>query len=275
MIMVDTTTTHADGLMMMQKMDRKARLAEFLDAKKVATMQDLKKAASTNVSMTVYRLLKKLSYLTSYSHNGKYYALKTTVKFDDQGLWSFRSIGFSSHGTLLKTLERLVSDSDRGFFAQELEKLLDVGVKESLLRLVQKGKISREKGGRSYLYCSNNSTIRRRQLAERQAELSNSDINIRFKPGQVSDEVKAAIILFTALLNEQQRRLFAGIEALQFGKEAEKWIAHLLGIHPQTVAKGKKELLGGDINFKRVRKEGAGRPLTKKKHPKSTKKSKN
>lgn len=259
----------------MQEMDKKARLAEFLDEKKVATMQDLKKAASTEVSMTVYRLLKKLSYLTSYSHNGKYYALKTTVKFDDQGLWSFRSIGFSSHGTLLKTLERLVSDSDRGFFAQELEKLLDLGVKESLLRLVQKGKISREKGARSYLYCANNSTIRRRQLAERQAELSNSGVNILFKPGQVSDEVKAAIILFTALLNEQQRRLFAGIEALQFGKEAEKWIAHLLGIHPQTVAKGKNELLGGNINFKRVRKEGAGRPLTKKKYPKSTKKSKN
>ena len=99
---------------MPKKMNKQACLAQFLERKKVATMQELKQASSADVMMTVYRLLKKLSYLTSYSHNGKYYALKKTVKFDDQGLWSFRSIRFSKYGTLLKTLARVVSDSDGG-----------------------------------------------------------------------------------------------------------------------------------------------------------------
>lgn len=259
----------------MHKKGDKTKLAEFLKREKVATMQDLKKVASTDVGMTVYRLLKKLSYFTSYSHNGKYYALKETMQFDSQGLWAFRSIRFSRYGTLLTTLERFVLDSEHGFFAHELETTLGVGVKESLLRLVQMGRISRQKISRSYLYCAKNSSVRRRQLAERRAELSDTEVNILFEPDQVSDEVKAAIILFTALLNEQQRRLFAGIEALQFGREAERWIAHLLGIHPQTVAKGKTELLGGNVNFKRIRKEGAGRPRAEKKHQRFTKKSRN
>ncbi len=260
---------------MHKKDDKKKKLAEYLEREKVTTMQDMKRVALTDVEMTVYRQLKKLSYLTSYSHNGKYYALKKAVKFDRQGLWAFRTIRFSRYGTLLRTLERLVLDSEHGFFAEELEEILEVGVKESLLRLVQMGRISREKISRSYLYCSKNSSDRRQQLAERLSELSDSKVNILFKPDQVSNEVKAAIILFTALLNEKQRRLFAGIEALQFGREAERWIAHLLGIHPQTVAKGKNELLGGKVNFKRIREEGAGRPRAEKKHLGLLKKSKN
>ena len=146
-----------------------------------------------------------------------------------------------------------------------------MGVKESLLRLVQQGKLAREKMSGSYLYCAKNSSVRRQQLAVRRAALSDAGNPIIFEPDKVSNEVKAALILFTALLNEQQRRLFAGIEAIQFGREAEKWIAHLLGLHPQTVAKGKKELLGGRVNVNRIRKQGAGRPRTEKKHRRSLK----
>ena len=241
------------------------KLAEFLKHRKVATMQELKDVVRTDVSMTIYRMLKRLSYRTSYSHNGRYYALNKTLKFNEQGLWTTRSVWFSRHGTLLATLEWFVSGSERGFFAQELENLLHVGVKESLLRLVQRGRICRERVSHSYLYCSKNSSVRRQQIADRHAELAGTGVNVLFKPGEISDEVKAAIILFTALLDERQRRLFAGIEALQFGRGAERWIAHLLGIHHQTVSKGKRELLEGDVDFKRIRRKGGGRPRIEKK----------
>ncbi len=119
------------------------KLAEFLKHREIATIQELKDVVGTDVSMTIYRMLKRLSYRTSYSHNGRYYALNKTLKFNQQGLWTTRSVWFSRHGTLLATLERFVSNSERGFFAQELENLLHVGVKESLLRLVQRGRICR------------------------------------------------------------------------------------------------------------------------------------
>jgi len=92
-------------------------------------------------------------------------------------------------------------------------------------------------------------------------------------PDEIPDEVKAAIILFSALLDERLRRLFAGVEALQFGSGAESWIADLLGIHRQTVAKGRQQLLGGDVLVDRIRKKGAGRPSVEKKARRLSKKS--
>ncbi len=247
---------------------------EFLSRVKVATMEEIKAVCGTDVSMTVYRVLKQLKYRTSYSHNGRYYALKKVIKFDELGLWTARSVWFSRHGTLMKTLERCASDSDSGYFAHELEGLLHVSVRESLLRLVQQGRVYRERVSRSYLYCSKNASVRRRQLAERQSKEGALGIQFLVGPEQIPDEVKAAIILFSALLDERQRRLFAGVEALQFGRNAERWIADLLDIHYQTVAKGRQELLDREVNFTRIRKRGAGRPPVEKKIRKSSRKSK-
>lgn len=255
------------------KNNSKKTLDAFLGMNRVATMEEMKAALDTGISMSIYRALKGLGYRTSYSHNGRYYALKKMIEFDEQGLWTARSVWFSKYGTLMKTLERFASDSECGYFADELEDLLHVGVRESLLRLVQQCRISRERVSRSYLYCSKNASIRRRQLAERQSKEGDMGVQFLVGPEQIPDEVKAAIVLFSALLDERQRRLFAGIEALQFGRNAEYWIADLLDIHYQTVAKGKKELLDRDVSFTRIRKQGAGRPRAEKKRRKSSKKS--
>jgi hypothetical protein len=248
-------------------------LVRFFANKKIATMQELKHAFETEVDMTVYRALKRLGYRTSYSHGGRYYALSRTVEFDEAGLWSTNSVWFSRSGTLAATLERWVTASELGYFADELEQQLHVGVRETLLRLVQKGRVTRERMGRSYLYCSSNASVQRRQLAAREAKLGNAALAVLRGPEQVPDEVKAAVVLFAALLDERQRRLFAGVEALQFGRGEEQWIADLLGMHRQTVARGRRELLEKKIDFNRIRKEGAGRPHVEKKHRKSSRRS--
>lgn len=248
------------------------QLVSVLKRKRVATIEELKATLQTDVRMTIYRMLKEVSYQTSYSHGGRYYALKESMRFDESGLWSCRSIWFSRYGTLMATLEQFVENSEHGCFSNELESLLHVGVKESLLRLLQQGRISRERVSHAYLYCSNIASVRHRQLAARATEL-NSMVGALFAPDGVSDEVKAAIVLFSALLDERLRRLFAGVEALQFGRGAESWIAALLGIHRQTVAKGRQQLLDGDVLVDGVRRKGAGRPPIEKKHRRSSKKS--
>jgi hypothetical protein len=248
-------------------------LVRFFANKKIATMQELKHALGTEVDMTVYRALKRLSYRTSYSHGGRYYALSRTVEFGEKGLWSTHSVWFSRRGTLAATLERWVTTSELGYFADELEQQLHVGVRETLLRLIQKDRVRRQRMGRSYLYCSSNASVRRRQLVAREAKLGDAALQLLRGPDQVSDEVKAAVVLFAALLDERQRRLFAGVEALQFGRGEEQWIADLLGMHRQTVARGRRELLEKKIDFNRIRKEGAGRPRVEKKHRKSSRRS--
>ncbi len=80
----------------------------------------------------------------------------------------------------------------------------------------------------------------------------------------VSDEIKAAIILFVSLLDEKQRRLFAGLESLQFGYGGDNWIAQLLSLDAHTVAKGRRQLIERDILSAGIRGSGAGRPEVKK-----------
>jgi len=59
------------------------------------------------------------------------------------------------------------------------------------------------------------------------------------------NELKAALIIFFSTLDEKQRRLYAGYESLKIGHGGDKRIADLLDIDPKTVAKGRRELLGG------------------------------
>ena len=65
------------------------------------------------------------------------------------------------------------------------------------------------------------------------------------------EELRAAIVLFASLLDERQRRLFAGLEALKCGWGGDRRIARLLGIDPSTVAAGRRQLVERDVEVDR------------------------
>ena len=232
-------------------------LEQFLVANIVVTMRQMQDHLGTQVAKTVLRKLKELSYQSSYSHGGRYYTLDQIAQFDDRGLWSYNDVRFSERGTLMSTLLHFVDDCHSGHFADELQGLLAVGVKESLLRLVNKGQVSREKVSNRYLYCSAEPPIRKQQLLSRNL--------MEAAEQELSDEAKAAIIIFLSVLDEKQRRLYAGVEAIRYGLGGDRWIAELLSMHPQTVARGRRELLTGDVEVDRARKAGGGRKPVEKK----------
>jgi len=85
---------------------------------------------------------------------------------------------------------------------------------------------------------------------------------------EISDELRAAIILFWSSLDEQQRRLYAGLESLKLGRGGDHQIAEFLQLDPHTVAKGRRQLVAQDVEVDRVRKLGGGRKPVEKKPPK-------
>ena len=238
-----------------------ATLAKLLDERKIATMPELKHALGTNVDRTVFRKLHALSYRTSYSHGNRYYTLDRIADFDERGLWSCLSAWFSRYGTLLKTLERFVGHAQAGYSAKELQDELHVGVKESLLKLARRGRVVREKMSGHFLYCSPDSAARRRQILSRRAK----EMEQTPDEARMTDKVKAALILFLSLLDEQQRRIYAGLEALKEGRGSDRWIAESLDLNPATVARGRRELLAGKVLVNRSRKKGGGRKAYEKK----------
>ena len=238
-------------------------LRRFLRKNRIATLPQLKQLLGTEADITVFRKLKELSYRTSYSHRGSFYTLDEIADFDVRGLWSSGSVWFSRHGTLVGTVEAFVTQAPAGYFAFELEDLLHVPVKEPLLRLVEQDRIARQTVSGLYLYCATNSATRQQQERARQALLEQSAFSADSSPN--SDELRAAIVLFASLLDEQQRRLYAGLESLQLG--GDRQIADLLHLDPHTVAKGRRQLLAQEVQADRVRAVGGGRKPTEKKRP--------
>jgi hypothetical protein len=233
------------------------RLVSLLHDQKIATMPQLKSALGTPVTLTVLRKLGPLGYRSSYSHGGTYYTLDAIAQYDALGLWAYRDIHFSRHGTLLKTAEVLVTQSPAGYWVPELEAVVHVAAKDALRQLVQGGRLFRREWEGCYLYCALDRTRRQEQWAARQAQQ------------EVGDDLQAAKALFYSLLDEQQRRLYAGLESLQCGYGGQHRTAQRLGLDVDTVARGERELLSGQVLRERVRQDGGGRPAVEKKRPKS------
>ena len=246
-------------------------IRQFFDQNKIATLDQLREALGNPARCTVFRKLGDLQYLSSYSHRGKYYTLKSIARFSKQGLWSFESVWFSRFGNLLQTAETFVHHSDAGYSAAELKDILQVKTKHALTQLVRETRLGREAFDSEYVYLSARKEVASRQIEARKALLNQSPASlIVANPDLATNEAKALLVLFCSMLNEKQRRLYAGLESLKLGHGGDAHIGSILGIDPHTVAKGRKELMGADLTTSdRLRAPGAGRPSQEKKHRKS------
>jgi hypothetical protein len=243
-------------------------ITALLRRKTVATMPELMAALGTETARTVFRKLAGLPCRASYSHGGRYYALDASARFDALGLWSYRAVWFSAHGSLVDTAATLVDVSAAGYFVDELDHALHVGTKDCLRALVARGRLAREGLGMRLLYCSAQAGRHRAQVAARQTRLGAPPALA--VAGPVADEVQATIMLFLGLLDEKQRRLFAGLESLKLGRGGDVAVAQALGLDPATVARGRRALLESTRDAGRVRRPGGGRKPVEKKRPRSS-----
>ena len=77
--------------------------------------------------------------------------------------------------------------------------------------------------------------------------------------GQPDESVARRYAVLRPYLDERQRRLLLGAEAAELGRGGIKAVALATGVHPDTVAKGARELGGGVEPAGRVRVPGGGR----------------
>ena len=251
------------------------RIVALLRKQTIASLPEVMAALGTRARRTAFRKLKDLAARTSYSHRGGYYTLDELVDFDERGLWSFGEVRFSSAGTLIATAESFVSQAQAGHLGEELDNLLRVGAQDALRKLVRDGRLTRHKLASQFLYCAADRTRQARQLRARRLLLATPGL-VRPLPDAelMPAELRAAIGLFASLLDERQRRLFAGLESLKCGWGGDRRIATLLGVDPATVATGRRQLVEHDVEVDRVRHVGGGRKPLEKKRPKSSPASK-
>jgi hypothetical protein len=183
-------------------------------------------------------------------------------------LWSQAEVWFSRFGTLLATAEAFVNRSPGGYFADELARALHVEVQDALHQLTQQRRVTREIVSGLYLHTAADHAIQRGQLVTRRTVEAVPNLADASALQISEEELKASILLFYSLLNEQQRRLYAGLESLKLGRGGDRQLADFLDLDPHTVARGRQQLLALDVEVNRARRIGGGRKPVEKKRPK-------
>lgn len=80
----------------------------------VMSMPQIEQTMAPRSKRSLFRDLESLGYLSSYSHTGRYYTLRSVPEFDADGIWRYQGVGFSRDGTLKATVRRLVDASEAG-----------------------------------------------------------------------------------------------------------------------------------------------------------------
>lgn len=145
-------------------------LEQLFGRQAIADLPVLREALQTVSRMSVFRRLSAIGYYSSYSHNGRFYTLKDIPRFDADGLWRHQQVYFSSHGSLKATVVALVEASDAGRTHQELQDQLHVRVHNTLLDMVNQGRMARQRWAAQYLYVSIHAERARQQFELRRQQ---------------------------------------------------------------------------------------------------------
>jgi hypothetical protein len=174
----------------MPKINAQKKLVNFISSRRVVEMRDLFEAVQSTSRMTVFRRLRGIEYLCSYTHAGRYYTLFDIARFDSDGIWFHGDIGFSQNGSLKNTVTYLVHNANAGRFHSDLERQLRVRAHNVLLDLVRSKKVRRVKFERQYLYLSSG-RLRSTEQFEQRGKLS---VQLRRMPASISEPMAIEVL---------------------------------------------------------------------------------
>ena len=151
----------------MPKINPQIKVEKLFRKHRVVTLSDLCEVIGSSSRMTVFRRLREIEYVSSYTHAGRYYTLYDIARFDSDGIWFYDDIGFSQNGSLKNTVTYLVHNGDAGKFHSDLERQLRVRVHNVLLDLVKSKQIKRIKFQGQYFYLSTDKARSKEQIEQR------------------------------------------------------------------------------------------------------------
>lgn len=159
----------------------------------VVDIKTLSKTLKTTSRMSIFRRLREIGYLSSYTNTGRYYTLAYIPQFDNYGLWFHEGIGFSRFGTLKETIVAIIEESVAGLTQLELSHILRVRVHNTLLTLVRGNRLSRERFDKVYVYVDADPDKAAAQIAKRTEKQS-----AQFTPGaSIPDTTVIEVLLET------------------------------------------------------------------------------
>jgi hypothetical protein len=179
---------------MIDRENAREHLGSLFRRRPVADLPALQRALGTESRTSIFRILSKIGYLTSYSHSGRFYTLQEIPRFDEYGLWSYRDVFFSKFRTLRNSVLHLVNESVAGQTYSELQTRLHLRVYNALHDLIEAKEIGLEDLEQFNLYVSIGQRRARAQIAQRRKLLRTQPVAIPMPDPAIVIEVLVVYI---------------------------------------------------------------------------------
>jgi len=153
---------------MANQTDPQNQLSELFRQKKCYTIKQLSHHLDYSL-ISIRRFLKVIGYYSSFTHNSKWYTLRSIPSFDNNGIWFYQEIGFCKHGNLNQTIGRFIEKSFQGLTAKDLFNILSVPCHPVLNQMYKKEKIDRFNTPKGFVYLSVSESKKQLQLKRLQA----------------------------------------------------------------------------------------------------------
>ena len=153
---------HFQGVNAM-KVDKIKVVEELFQIHKVLTISELAHSLNRSV-VTARRQLDKMEYFSSYTHNSRYYTVKSVTTFNENGIWHHGEIYFSKFGTLKRTIIHLINISPCGMTVSQIFNILGIKCYSHLNLFYKNGIISRSKIDKGFIYLAKEESIYKKQL---------------------------------------------------------------------------------------------------------------
>jgi hypothetical protein len=148
---------------MVNRSDAHSQLAELFKQQKCYRIDQLSRRLNYSL-ISIRRFLKVIGYYSSFTHNSKWYTLRSIPSFDKNGIWFYQDIGFCRHGNLNQTIGRFIDKSFQGLTAKDLFNILSVPCHPVLNQMYKKKKIDRFNTPKGFVYLSVSDSKKRLQL---------------------------------------------------------------------------------------------------------------
>jgi len=136
---------------MVNRSDAHSQLAELFKQEKCYRIDELSRRLNYSL-ISIRRFLKVIGYYSSFTHNSKWYTLRSIPSFDKNGIWFYQDIGFCRHGNLNQTIGRFIDKSFQGLTAKDLFNILSVPCHPVLNQMYKKEKIDRFNTPKGFVY---------------------------------------------------------------------------------------------------------------------------
>jgi hypothetical protein len=170
------------------------KMQKLLLKNRVMSVKQLRHEFRGRSRSSLFRDLRQLDEISSFTHTGQYHALKRNAAFDESGLWFFQDIGFSQYGTLKNTLVQVISDSQAGMTHKEMKTLFRIDVQKPLTDLVNTSAVTRQLlPNRIYVYLSATQNKAEDQFQRRLA-INDRPLDIALPPESIRIEILVEVI---------------------------------------------------------------------------------